>query len=325
MICMVDELLKRRLLGPMVYSTFYLPRSQERSLLATTHQFNDSKTLTTETRSSLMRKLCMSTSDLYQICGWAVKVMSARDISAGMLRASGSYNLNAQAMDATIELIRGVLAQGVNVKEMYIDTIGSPQSYQNKLSRLFPAMAITVAKKADSLYPCVSAASVCAKVTRDLALDVCYRGLTTSSYSIISQHGDNDDAHHLEEGKKEGWGSGYPSDARCSNWLKRNMDPVFGWGHQCRFSWSTAKDMLEGVNNNNNNNMADASSQLVKVNWRDDLDQARGIASFDDYFATPSSSSAVNTSSSLQVGGDHGTNGHEMLAWFGTVLTENVF
>ena len=311
----------------MVYSTFYLPKSQERPLLATTHQFNDSKTLTVETRSSLMRKMCTSTSDLYQTCGWAVKVMSARDISAGMLQASGPYNLNAQAMDATIELIRGVLAQGVNVKEIYIDTIGSPQTYQNKLSRLFPAVAITVAKKADSLYPCVSAASVCAKVTRDLALDVCYRGLTNSSQSLLStrditsQHDDDDDVV-IVEGKEEGWGSGYPSDARCSTWLRRNMDPVFGWGHQCRFSWSTAKDMLEGANNNNNT--IDAPSQLVKVNWRDNADQPHGNTPFGDYFATPSSPS-VNTSPSLRIGGAYGTNGHEMLAWFGTVMTKDVF
>lgn len=23
------------------------------------------------------------------------------------------------------------------------------------------------------------------------------------------------------------------------------MDPVFGWGNECRFSWGTAKEMLE--------------------------------------------------------------------------------
>ena len=95
--------------------------------------------------------------------------MSARDISAGMLKPAGTYNLNAQAMDATIELIKEVFAKRVNVKEMYIDTIGSPEDYQRKLQRVFPTTKITVAKKAPSLYPCVSAASLCAKVTRDAA------------------------------------------------------------------------------------------------------------------------------------------------------------
>ena len=41
--------------------------------------------------------------------------MLARDISAGMLKPAGAYNLNAQAMDATINLIKGVFAKGVNV------------------------------------------------------------------------------------------------------------------------------------------------------------------------------------------------------------------
>jgi len=85
-----------------------------------------------------------------------------------------------------------------------------------------------VAKKADSLYPCVSAASVCAKVTRDAALDVLY-----TSYAGTDDTGE------------VAWGSGYPSDARCTTWMKANMNPVFGWGNECRFSWGTAKEMLE--------------------------------------------------------------------------------
>jgi ribonuclease H2 subunit A len=158
----------------MVYAVFYLPIPVQKSLLTEAYHFDDSKVLTPSVRSDLMEKLCTPNSDLHTQCGWSVTVMSARDISAGMLKPVGVYNLNAQAMDTTMELIKGVMDRGVNVKEVYVDTISDPATYQKKLERSFPTLQITVAKKADSLYPCVSAASVCAKVTRDAALDVAW-------------------------------------------------------------------------------------------------------------------------------------------------------
>lgn len=57
--------------------------------------------------------------------------MSARDISAGMLRPKTSvYNLNSQAHDATFSMIEEVVQRGVNVAEVYVDTVGPPASYQ---------------------------------------------------------------------------------------------------------------------------------------------------------------------------------------------------
>jgi ribonuclease H2 subunit A len=228
----VDEAGRGPVLGPMVYGLLYLPLTIHHTLLAETHHFDDSKVLTPAVRSDLLQKIATPGTDLYDNCGWATRTMSAQDISADMLRPTATYNLNAQAMDATIDLIKDVFAKGVNVTEIYIDTIGRPETYQAKLAKIFPSTNITVAKKADSLYPCVSAASVCAKVTRDAALEVSYE-----AYSKAIE-GEPPIA-------SEGWGSGYPSDARCVNWLKRNMDPVFGWNNACRFSWGTSKDMLD--------------------------------------------------------------------------------
>ncbi|KAH0551705.1 hypothetical protein GP486_007077 [Trichoglossum hirsutum] len=286
----VDEAGRGPVLGPMVYALFYLPLPLHRSLLAETHHFDDSKVLTPQVRSNLVQKLCTASTDLHQSCGWAAKVMSPRDISAGMLKPAVLYNLNQQAMDATIELIKDVFARGVNVKEIYIDTIGPPQTYQAKLSRIFPTTTITVAKKADSLYPCVSAASVCAKVTRDAALEVCYRAYTAAP---LTPEGSEAPA----TAEVEGWGSGYPSDARCSGWLKRNMDPVFGWGNVCRFSWNTAKDLLE------------AKSSAVNVEWpaQEDEDNTRMI----DFL--PASRR------------DQKKNAHKMATWFGVKVGEGLF
>ncbi|POS78447.1 ribonuclease HII [Diaporthe helianthi] len=262
----VDEAGRGPVLGPMVYGVFYLPLELSDPLLRDKHRFDDSKVLTPAVRSALMEKLCTSSpspdddgddghNTLHARCGWATTALSARDISANMLRPSPAYNLNAQAMDATVALIQGVLARGVNVKEIYVDTIGQPAAYQKKLERVFPGVSITVAKKADSLYPCVSAASVCAKVTRDAALEVLYRPHAAAARG----HGEKDDAVGMV------WGSGYPADARCVAWMRSNMHPVFGWGPECRFSWGTAKDMIEAKGNG------------VKVEWpvEDDGETAR--------------------------------------------------
>ncbi|MCJ1392716.1 hypothetical protein MMC18_005587 [Xylographa bjoerkii] len=279
----VDEAGRGPVLGPMVYGLLYLPLASHRSLLAEAHHFDDSKVLTPAVRSSLMQTLCTAGTELYRNCGWATRVMSARDISAGMLKPAATYNLNAQAMDATIELIKEVFSKGVNVKEIYIDTIGSPSVYQKKLERIFPTTMITVAKKADSLYPCVSAASVCAKVTRDAALEVCYRAYAFEEHP---------------EAVVEGWGSGYPSDARCTTWLKGNMDPFFGWGSECRLSWGTAKDLLE------------AKASEFKIDWPtpDNDEQAMRVTDF--FIATPE---------------DDEDESNELSSWFGRPVTEAMF
>lgn len=260
----VDEAGRGPVLGPMVYGVFYLPLPLHTPLLTTPpHKFDDSKVLTPSFRSSLMATLCTPSTPLHTSSGWAISSLSARDIGAHMFSPS-SYNLNAQAMDATIELIRGVMDSGVNVAEIYVDTVGPPASYQAKLERVFPTAKIVVAKKADSLYPCVSAASVCAKVTRDAALEVLYRARAGMD------RGRETGEETKDTGEEEGmaWGSGYPSDGRCVGWMRSNMHPVFGWGPECRFSWGTAKDMLEP---------AKSTATTVKVEWplEDDGENAR--------------------------------------------------
>ncbi|KAF3912957.1 hypothetical protein ABW21_db0205638 [Orbilia brochopaga] len=190
----------------------------------------DSKKLTPASRVELMQSMCVLDLELEANVGWAVRMMSARDIGAGMLRPAGVgvYNLNAQAHDATIDLIQEVVARGVNVKEIYVDTVGPPTTYQAKLARKFPSCKVTVSKKADSLYPSVSVASVAAKVSRDYALEQYFKlagaAPRTGGDSI---------------------GSGYPSDPKTVAWLRNSLDEVFGWGSDTRFSWSTAAEMLK--------------------------------------------------------------------------------
>lgn len=224
----VDEAGRGPVLGPMVYAVAYCPVAYKDTLKALS--FADSKVLTPQVRSDLLSQLCSSTSDhLHKSVGWSTRVMTASDISADMLSPTG-YNLNAQAHDTTIALIRQIIEMGVNITEIYVDTVGPEVSYQTKLQYHFPGAHVTVTKKADSKFPIVSVASVCAKVTRDVFL-----------------------------GNEEVWGSGYPSDPRTSSWLKGDgMDQVFGWpSEEVRYSWATVRELLE------------KRKDGVKVDWYD--------------------------------------------------------
>lgn len=223
----VDEAGRGPVVGPMVYGISYCLESYQKEL-KTRYGFADSKILKDVVRTDLFKLLHDETHELFQNVGWATCTMTAKDISNGMLRSilgPGSYNLNEQAHDTTIQLIKEVLKAGVKVSKIFVDTVGPPVTYQAKLQKFFPGIDITVAKKADSIYPIVSTASVVAKVTRDLNL-----------------HWYNENVKSL---KGQRIGSGYPSDPNTSKWLNGDVDKVFGWCHGLvRFLWQTAKDSL---------------------------------------------------------------------------------
>lgn len=232
----VDEAGRGPVLGPMVYACAYCSLSYVSRISSL--GFNDSKVLTASTRDHLLRRI-IEDDELSANIGWATTSLSAAEICDLMLRpVNQQVNLNQQAHEATIELIQRVVNSGVAVSEAYIDTVGTPETYQRKLSQIFPTIKITVSKKADALYPIVSCASVCAKVTRDETLK-----------------------HHITA--ENGECSGYPSDVRTTEWLRRNLDKMFGWGPLVRYSWSTAKEIIE--------------AQGYRVKWPDEASNKRGF------------------------------------------------
>ncbi|KAJ9475809.1 Ribonuclease H2 subunit A [Pseudozyma hubeiensis] len=260
----VDEAGRGPVLGPLVYGIAYCPVSYSDELKSI--GFADSKALTAERRDTLLSALIHHKSHL----GWAVRVMSPQDISAGMLRRR-PVNLNAQSSQATVSLIAGVLDSGADVTEIYVDTVGDPKSYQRLLSSHFPRhphIKWTVTSKADAIYPIVGAASIAAKVTRDR----CVEGWmyaeqqqrkvevhdepkvlgdatnhTPSSHLVSDTKKRKSDSHTADDtwSNMGPLGSGYPGDPNTVAYLKRNLDPVFGWPGLVRFSWATAKTMLE--------------------------------------------------------------------------------
>lgn len=137
--------------------------------------------------------------------------------------------------------------------QVFVDTVGDPDKYANKICSRFPKLKVTVSKKADSLYPIVSASSICAKVVRDQIVQ---------TWKI----------HEFDEEKQSiQYGSGYPGGKRKSNifgflfhyliWIDPQtkqfliecIDKIFGFPKFVRFSWSTASTMIE--------------SKCIKVTW----------------------------------------------------------
>jgi ribonuclease H2 subunit A len=148
---------------------------------------------------------------------------------------------------------------------------------------LFPSIKkIVVAKKADSIYPIVSAASICAKVTRDEILE----GWTFAESGIDNRSSCLTVAAEIEEPDEAGeddmdieptkmlFGSGYPGDPKTISWytpphphlscfrLHENLDPVFAYPRLVRFSWSTSAKLVE--------------KNCVGVSWHDEEQGCHG-------------------------------------------------
>ncbi|CAN7990509.1 unnamed protein product [Ixodes hexagonus] len=242
----VDEAGRGPVLGPMVYGIAYCPVEFEKDLKGL--GFADSKTLTEEKREELVGVLEQNSVSI----GWMVEVISPTVICNHMLNMS-KYSLNAISHDSAIGLIKQALDEGVCVTEVYVDTVGPPEKYQAKLQDIFPDIKITVAKKADSTFSIVSAASICAKVSRDRAIQM-WRFPEGLSF------------------KPEDYGSGYPNDPATKKFLSENVDNVFGFPSLVRFSWSTAEKLLE--------------DNAAAVCWDEDAEKVtqNNIASIQSFF-----------------------------------------
>ncbi|KAL3520894.1 hypothetical protein ACH5RR_019043 [Cinchona calisaya] len=230
----IDEAGRGPVLGPMVYGCLYCSCSFQKKL--STLNFADSKTLKEEKREELFENLKADES-----IGWAVDVIDPREISAKMLKKH-KINLNEISHDSAIGLVGRVLNMGVLLTEVYVDTVGDAEKYRIKLSERFPSIKFVVAKKADSLYPVVSGASIVAKVTRDRAL----------RDWVFDETAEN---------MHRNFGSGYPGDPETKSWLDDHKHIVFGFPTLVRFSWGTCTSY---------------SKHLVEVLWEADADEEDG-------------------------------------------------
>ena len=120
-----------------------------------------------------------------------------------------SRNLNTISFGAVFDILDEI-CRNYKVRKVFVDTVGDPQKYRKMLEERYKC-SFVVDTKADAKYRIVSGASIVAKVTRD--------GLIKRLDPTC--------------------GSGYPADPVTVNWLKRNLNPVFGYPEIVRFSWAT--------------------------------------------------------------------------------------
>ncbi|KAG5463893.1 hypothetical protein LSCM1_00066 [Leishmania martiniquensis] len=202
----IDEAGRGPVIGPMVYTGAVISLGEHDDLVRQCH-VADSKILGEQHRfASLQQLRQLKTFRTFTVC------ISPEEISSTMTGRSGR-NLNTLSHETATHIIsEATLASAGKLCAAYVDTVGPPEPYQARLAGRFPHLRVTVAKKADSAYPIVSAASIVAKTTRDTA---------------IEELGEN-------------VGSGYPSDPRAMAWLRSHVHRFFVFRHAygcVRHSW----------------------------------------------------------------------------------------
>ncbi|CEM38014.1 unnamed protein product [Vitrella brassicaformis CCMP3155] len=225
----VDEAGRGPVLGPMVYSAFFCLTGSEQRLKDL--RVDDSKKLTEADRERIFGEF--HTDDMqHHHCGWLVRPLWPQYLSAKQLSKTCHMNLNELSKGTVMDMLQEALDAGLEIKHVYVDTVGHAVAYQKQLTARFPSLHgnITVTDKADSKYVVVGAASIAAKVSRDLLL-----------------------RHWVPEepSKRDGdgeYGSGYPGDSTTKQWLQDNYHPVFGFPSLARFSWGTVQKLLEDNN-----------------------------------------------------------------------------
>ena len=215
----IDEAGRGPTLGPMVYACAYWSKNNDENIKSY-FGFDDSKKLSREKRE----KLYIQIEKYNNIIKYEKIIISAEEISSKMLKRR-KISLNEISQEAAFKLILTSKRKGVNIKYIRVDTVGPAQKYENYLKKLIndESINIKVESKADAKYPCVSAASIVAKVTRDNIVD----------------NWEFDDKNT---------GSGYPSDPYTKAWLQRNFNNVFGYPNFIRFSWKTVSHIFKEKN-----------------------------------------------------------------------------
>ncbi|RMH59824.1 MAG: ribonuclease HII [Candidatus Hydrogenedentota bacterium] len=207
MIAGVDEAGRGPVVGPMVVAGVALPREELGRLEEL--GVDDSKRLSPKRREAVAL-------GVRSLPGIRIITVHLAPYEIDAAVRNRSLTLNGLTL-STMALILEKLAPS----EAYCDLVGSrPEAMERQLMRLMSARPrLTVARRADTLYPITSAASIIAKTERDAAIRELNEKLA-GRYGPV--------------------GSGYPSDARTRRFvLKAGKDAR----RHIRWTWGTIANL----------------------------------------------------------------------------------
>lgn len=220
----IDEAGRGPTLGPMVYACALWKNSDDNSINKD-FAFDDSKKLTDLTRRNIYYKIKQDDRIKFYIA-----VNTPQDISAKMLRRPGDIiNLNEISYSSAVSLVNFAINDNYNITNIFADAVGPKHTYEKILEEgcIKKNITIRAEEKADSKYKTVSAASIIAKVTRDLIVE---------NWDFKENNNSIKFSQDL--------GSGYPADPNTKNWLINNFHPLFIYPDVVRFSWKTIKNII---------------------------------------------------------------------------------
>lgn len=206
----LDEAGRGPVLGPMVMAGVIIPEKKEK--IIERMGVKDSKKLTPNRRAVLYRKLT-------KMFDYEVVVITARDIDT--LRAKG-VNLNEIEKLAMKKIINKLRADRIIIDALDVKEGRLQEEMEDYVDH---SCEVIAEHKADDKYLAVGAASIIAKTKRDMIIEEINKEYVRTTKD------------------RDGIGSGYPSDPKTKNFLKKfkyDEMPDF-----VRRSWGTVQKIKE--------------------------------------------------------------------------------
>ena len=259
----IDEAGRGSVLGSLIYTVAFWPKTEHEAICQL--GFDDSKQLKEGERDHLADRI-----KAHGSIGWVIGELPPEMISQDMLKVS-PISLNALSYRAVVWMLEQVKdhPNAPIIRDIFVDTVGDPETYKSFLLHNITShnqdprdWNFTIEKKDDANYRVVGAASIIAKTMRDLSIKEWVYPENIGAGAVATINKD--------------FGSGYPGDPKCVEWLQQHMHPVFGYPSIARFSWSTVRLILDEHKNK--------PPHVAEMKWDADDEDSGGAPSIMSFF-----------------------------------------